>query len=117
MRDMIGTPVDVGDWLIDERGRTFEVRYTDRTVQQYAIYTYVVTMRKGQIYLGDEGFLREGFCLKVDIILLTAPLDERIAVYTQAFHQYREPQLRAEYYARRAEISAARAKRLTGANL
>ncbi len=111
MQDMTGTPVDLGDYLLDSRGHLHVVRHTDTMMQaEKVIYTYDQKFSRRSTQ-GAQSFLREGFCLRVDPEALLWPQRARTEAWRRAFDEYRGPVLEAENAERKAILNEIRARR------
>jgi hypothetical protein len=82
---------------------------TDPTLQaNKIIYTNELRISRGNPVPSAKSFLREGFCLKIESSMLTAPLIERQNAYRLAFAQYRATEIQADNAERRASVNKAR---------
>lgn len=106
---MTGTPIDSGDFLLDERGLVYQVIDTPPTVQKESvIYTNQVTMNRKKLRIGVQGFVYKRFALKVSWEIFLIPDSERKLLWKEAFIEHQVPIVTEEIAQRHREIQAAR---------
>ena len=105
MKDMVGRSVEVGDYLIDDRGKLFLIQSTPDSYQKEQVIIVAEYRPRSQ---SRPSFLRQKLALKVTEDRITTPQKILKDLWKFYYDKYVGPQQREEVRARRANFQGRR---------
>ncbi len=88
---MTGAEINIGDFLIDDRGKTFVAQANPPSYDREKLLTVTELRRRG---VGKRGFMRQALALKVSEGQLRTSQDELKGLWRHSYEQYQRPKNR-----------------------
>ena len=101
MIDMTGKEVNIGDFLVDDRGKLFVAQATHATYEREKLIV-VAELRKRQA--GKRGFMRQKLTLLVSEGQLRTSQDELKGLWRHSYDKYQRPKSKEAIQQRRKKF-------------